>query len=411
MKLIRIGLRHNLLYPFMFLLFIVLCRTIEFIIKTIINDNKKYDMIKSIYPILIFIPQFFGGIILILYIYCISKKKSKTKTKFNGLKLIQTKTFINKSDSLKKIFILIILASYFSFLTILLGKHFISFDSFIKKPHTEIDTDAFLERRIRSMQIIITAFLCNLTLRIKIYKHHTFSLIVIFIFLLIILCFEKIYLKTHILMLLIYIFHFIIRAFLDTIEKYLIEFNFIDIYKMLTYEGLFSIIIYIILSFRYILMKDTYKIIYCLIQKMVEGNKKIIILLVLLILFMICSGFRHIYRVNTIKLYTPMTLALFELLLDPIFVGFTLYRDCRKLDCFWLYFVIIFVILMIMSFFSLVYNEFLVLYCYGLEKDTYSEIKMRAIDSILNQVNQEEDDDNTPKNNNSNDNGIEIPQK
>ena len=409
MKIIRIGLRHNLMYPFMLLLFIFLCRIIELIIGIFNkdnNNNEKYIEIKHIYPILIFIPQSLGGIILILYIFTTNKKKkskSITKTKDIGLKLIQTKTFINKSDSLKKIFLLIFLASYFNFLTILLGKHFFSFKKYI----TEKCTDDFLEKRIRSMQIIITAFLCNLTLRIKIYKHQTFSLIIIFISLLIILCFEKFYLETDKYMLIIYIFHFIIRAFLDTIEKYLFEFNFVDIYKMLTYEGLFSMIVYIILSFIFINSIDEISDIYKVLKKEIgNGNIDIIIILALLLLFMFFTGFRHIYRVNTIKLFTPMTLALFELLLDPFFVGFNLYKDIKEIKTyFWLYFTIIVVILIIMSFFSLVYNEFLVLYCYGLHKDTYLEIKIRAIDSLLN-----EDDinDNMSIMNNST---IEIPQQ
>ena len=148
---------------------------------------------------------------------------------------------MNRPDSIKKIFLLVFLASYFNFLTILLGKHFFNYNTILK----ENDNDKFLEKRIRSMQIIITAQLCNVTLRI--YKHQKFSLIVIFVFLLIILSFEIFSLGTRIEMLLIFILHFIIRAFLDAIEKYLFEFNFMDIYKLLTYEGLFSIIFYSIL--------------------------------------------------------------------------------------------------------------------------------------------------------------------
>ena len=364
-------------------------------------------------PLLIFIPQFIGGLILILYNYIITKKKSHIKTKaniVNVIEFIQTEKLMNRPDSIKKIFLLVFLASYFNFLTILLGKHFFNYNTILK----ENDNDKFLEKRIRSMQIIITAQLCNVTLRINIYKHQKFSLIVIFVFLLIILSFEIFSLGTRIEMLLIFILHFIIRAFLDAIEKYLFEFNFMDIYKLLTYEGLFSIIFYSILYFIY---SDYMNItnIYIYIKKNSENNDiiKMLGLLLLLILFMVCTGFRHIYRVNTIKLYTPMTLALFELLLDPVFVGYYFIKDCQEefnIFEFWLYLTIITFCLIIMSFFSLVYNDFLVLYCYGLEKDTYLEIKHRSLTNFeINKYEDEDDDNNSIKNVNKIQ--IEIPKK
>ena len=78
-----------------------------------------------------------------------------------------------------------------------------------------------------------------------------------------------------------------------------------------------------------------------------------------------------------------MARALFELILDPVIVAYKLWakkNDIQKeIRHFGIYYILIVTFLAIMSFFSLVYNDFIVLYCCDLEKDTYREIKMRAI--------------------------------
>ena len=83
---IRIGIRNNLFYPFMLLLFINLCRGIEIIIKYTIKDK---DNIKYIYPILIFIPQLFGGIFAQLYNINKEKKENTNSKKIEGIELIK----------------------------------------------------------------------------------------------------------------------------------------------------------------------------------------------------------------------------------------------------------------------------------------------------------------------------------
>ena len=390
MKLIGLGPRPNLKYPFMLLLFILLCRIIELRMKALYKENV-YGKLECINPLFIYIPQFLGGFIVILYNYIKNKKKIIEKPKtLDSIEIIQGNNEIHRPDSPKKILLLIILSSYFNFLTILLGKHFFPFE---KQKGIDMPTNKFIERRIRSFQILINAILCYLALKIEIYRHQTVSLIVISVFLLIILCFDHFYLHTHIFMLLLYIFHFVIRAFLDTIEKYLFEFNFLNIYKVLAYEGFFSNIFYIILSLADKNTRNEISSLYDDIIKHISEYMNIIIIFLLLIIFMIFSGFRHIYRVYTIKLFTPMTLSLFELLLDPFFVAFTLYIEPPNNFTNFIDFCLIPFCLLIMSFFSLVYNDFIVLYCFGLQKNTYLEIKKRTktIDNIL--FTEEEDDD------------------
>ena len=89
-----------------------------------------------------------------------------------------------------------------------------------------------------------------------------------------------------------------------------------------------------------------------------------------------------------------MTHALTELILDPAFVAYSLAEMDDKDDIitfFWPYFVIIVICLIIMSFLSLVYNDFIVLYCFGLEENTYLEIKNRAKFYSLTDIEVEEE--------------------
>ena len=85
-----------------------------------------------------------------------------------------------------------------------------------------------------------------------------------------------------------------------------------------------------------------------------------------------------------------MSRALFESTLDPLLFLFnTLTSDGRDEygKRFWIYFSIVVFCLFIISFFALVYNDFIILYCYGLEYNTYKEINKRLyLKSNLNNI-------------------------
>ena len=48
----------------------------------------------------------------------------------------------------------------------------------------------------------------------------------------------------------------------------------------------------------------------------------------------------------------------------------------------WFYLILNFVLAIIVSFFGCVYNEFIILFCCGLERDTHSQISERANTSL-----------------------------
>ena len=158
MRLCSIGIRNNLLYPLMLIIFILLRKIDEILMNT--YDYKSGNFIL---PLSIFISQFFAGVIPILYK---KRQSSKNNRSYSGVELIQNKLEIIQPDSQTKIYILILFASYFNFIGSLLRKQ---------------STDIQLENRTRGFQIIFCALLCYFTIRTKIYKHQLFSLIIIMI--------------------------------------------------------------------------------------------------------------------------------------------------------------------------------------------------------------------------------------
>jgi hypothetical protein len=145
-------------------------------------------------------------------------------------------------------------------------------------------------------------------------------------------------------------------------------------FKVIMFEGLINtifIILIIILFDRDVFNEDIEKF------KNLDGK---IYFIILLFLYFIFSGLKNIYRVATIKLYSPMTRALAEIFLDPIIIMYTLYRDNEIYDSnFWVFYVINIFCLIIMTFCSCIYNDFIVLYCWGLEYNTYSQITKRSL--------------------------------
>ena len=101
--------------------------------------------------------------------------------------------------------------------------------------------------------------------------------------------------------------------------------------------------------------------------------------ILLIIIYIFISGFRNAYRVTTNKYYSPMSRALFESTLDPLLFLYNTLTFNRKDEYigYWIYFSIVLFCLTIIAFFSLVYNDFIILYCCGLQHNTYSEIISR----------------------------------
>ena len=357
--MIKFGNRHNLIYLLLLTLFIAL-RRIESIIMGLIYNYKGPFLLA----VLIFLSKFLFG--LFGYLYSNSGKKINPKYKFMGITLIQTKKKLKVPDKQNKIMILMFLASYFDFV-----------GTVVRKFYIKTSENNTIEHSVRSFQVFSSAIFCYLLLKTHIYRHHLFSLIIIFFCLILIVLVEIFCLegkaKEKLNFFLLTTFSCAGRALLDTIEKYLFDYDFMNPFKVMMFEGLINTILTISLFF--VLERPLYDI-----NELIENISKYYYLLVFfLLLYLILSGLKNIYRVITIKIYSPMARALAESVLDPFIVAYYLIRnDYTKNDEFWIYCGVIMFCSIIMPFSSCVYNEFIILYCCKLEYNTHVEITNRA---------------------------------
>ncbi len=373
--MLKFGFRNNNFYPLMLLLFIFL----RILVEKILKAHPYKEDIDFILSFLIFFSQSLIGAIIYLYYNC--KKKEPTQepiitgkriSKIGTVTLIMNKSYEINDSKFKKIS-LIIFASFFNFVGSIIRS-----DDAINFGEKE-ENNSQLEIRIRSIQIIISSLLCYFTLRLNIYKHQKLSLIIISLFLVFLIIIELIIAsnkKNKILSMLIVIMSCLSRAFLDVTEKYLFDYNYINILSMLIYEGLIGIFLFIIF---FIVNKSYQNQGKNILIDMSHFNWQLITFILLIILYTVISGFRNAYRVTTNKYYSPMSRALFESTLDPFlflynFLTFYSYDEGSKK---WIYFSTVLFCLLVIAFFSLVYNDFIIFYCYGLEYNTYSEINRR----------------------------------
>ena len=373
--MLKFGFRNNNFYPLMLLLFIFLRLCVDKILK--VHPYKKN--IDFVISFLIFFSQSLIGGLILLYYYCKRKRMSEKYNQINlsytqvgAIKLIMNKSYKPTIKRYKK-YLLINFASFFNFIgTIIRSDDVINFGQ-------KQENNSQLEIRIRSVQIIISSLLCYFTIRLNIYKHQKLSLIIISFFLLFLIIMELVItsnIKNKILAILICVMSCLSRAFLDVTEKYLFDFDYINVLSMLIYEGVIGLVFFVIFfSTNSAYQKQGLNI----LKDMSELGWPFISFLLLIILYTIISGFRNAYRVTTNKYYSPMSRALFESTLDPfLFLYNFLTQNTSDGNCGkWIYFSLVVFSLSVIAFFSLIYNDFIILYCCGLEYNTYKGINSR----------------------------------
>ena len=399
--MLGIGIRNNLIYPLMLLLCIFICRVDEIIMKKYFNFSLKYS-----FSVFLSTSQLLSALIPILYRCKKSEKKTINKVQSNhAIQYIENRqTHIEFPDSNIKITFLLFFDTFFYFVTISFrNKYF-----FVGNKRRSIDE--FIEKRLRSMQMIFCVILCSLSTNLKIYKHQKLALLVISVFLMMNMLIEIFWLQTEILVLVLFILCFLLRSFLDTTEKYLLEVDYACPYRILLWEGIMANILFSIL---FIFERDYVKEIKSFITQ--EKTREFYILLVLFSIYLVSHGFRSLYQIHTVKYFSPMARALFELLLDPFIIIYNFWeknKDIKdEIKNSIIYYIITVTSLLLMSFFSLVYNDFLVLYCCGLEKETYLEIKKRASSHNINFGLDDDEEDERIMDNDNTENASELSSK
>ena len=291
--MIKIGLRNNLLYPLLLIIFTFFRR----ILSDVISDLLKFESSISFLTLLMFFSEFIVGLSIYMYQLKFFKHNKKTNVRKSSIKLIVTHKEISYPDSIFKIYILIFIATYFDFVVfILISYYFPQFENISKSLNVRLGGSLTLS------SFIFSYFL----LKIKIFKHQKVSLIIIFVCLLLIIIveisFNIIYNKIKwniFLIILLNIISFIFIGFQNNIEKYLLEYNYINPFQLLMLEGLIGLI----LSIIYSLLDNPFK---SIIDYSKSEKIKFIYLLICLILFIILSGLRNSYKILTIRKYSPM---------------------------------------------------------------------------------------------------------
>jgi hypothetical protein len=378
--MIKIGLRKNLLYPLLLIIFTFFRR----ILSVIISEFLEFESSLSFLTLLMFFSEFITGLIIYIYqLKFLKYNKKRTKSKNSRIKYLVSNNKISYHDSRFKVYILIFIGTYFDFVEfILTSYYFPKFENISKS----------LNIRLGSALTLSSFILYYFLLRIEVFNHQKFSLIIIFVCLLIIILLEIIFnaiYKTlnenNFLIILLIIISFFFIGYQDNIEKYILEFNFINPFKLLMIEGLFGII----LAFIYSFVENPFDNIIKFYQE--KKTIKFIYLLICLSLFIILSGGRNSYRILTNRLYSPITKAIADSFLDPILI---LYYFFMGIDFKFqneknlLYFIFNLILSIVIFFGGIVYSELLVIYHFNLEKNTHYEVARRAseIENIVDNV-------------------------
>ena len=384
--MIKCALRHNSIFPFQFLIW-TFFRDIE---TTLISYFFDLDYLL-IYTPLMFLGEFLAGLTFYLYQkQFLSKKKKGKITNFMPIQFVKAKHRLIKDSKTKIIFLLITTGAsdFVQFVILLQTSKFMTLSG-------------SLEQRLRGIFTINYALFYYYILRLPIFKHQIFSLIIIAICIIIVIITEFIFQEINIFLsyvefiyafLLIFIAIFF-STLMESIEKYLFEYNELNPFLTLLFEGIFGFIltsIYCIFNSPFDDIINFYKN---------KQTYEFTLLIFTLILYVILSGGKNSFRVVTTKIYSPMTSSFMEYILNPFYLIYYFISGSDFISLGknnFVYFIINFVISLIITFCGGVYNEFLILFCCGLERDTYIQVRNRSnFENELNKLYEGDDDDSS----------------
>ncbi len=387
--MIKIKLRRNLLYLFVY-----------FIAWTILTVFEEFMSCSSyVYLSLAILSKIFGGLIVYLYQYNFIKRNKK-QTKYFEINLIFNQYKLKTKDNIIKIAILLFFASFFYVFRFFIDYNFFGY----------LDNSPTIDYRLSSIQTISSALICTYALGFEMRRHHKVSLIIISICLLLTYGIEIIYKSASInlnniaLFNLLILYYYIVETFGNCIEKYLVDVNYINPFLILMLEG----IIDLLLASIYI---SIYKKPIRKFNNKINNNGKRTFLLYIFgfIIYVILGSITNIYKIYCNVIYSPMARSLVEYILNPFFNIYTFFEldDFNKKVS---HFIISMIICTIISFFGCVYNEYIILYCCGLENETKDIIAERApnVNNLFENDNYELDINDNENENFHEDNKDEI---
>ena len=376
--MIKIKFRKNLLY----LLVYYISAFIDYnVIGTIIFAQFEFNPIFAC--ILLFpVENIIGGLIVFLYQKYSIKKRDKFK--YFGVELLDSeKKVIN--DGICKRILLILFASYFSFFNLIVTTFYL----FGYIPWS-------MNLRLSSIQIIASSLICMYIFGFKLKKHHKVSLTIIGCFLFISMFVDFIFIiyykykniNAPIFQYFMTLFYYICFSLNNCIEKYLVDIDYMNPFIILMIEGVFQLAMSGIVSI-WAPPFEEFK------SKIIQDN--LVLFICLYILFFIIQIVVNVYRIYCNVIYSPMARSLIDYLLNP-FINIYYYFSNDFFGNL-AYFIVTEILSLVMSFFGCVFNEYIILYFCGLERETQDEIAYRALhsrtmsESELDEITKNEKDD------------------
>ena len=367
--MIKITGRHNVIYIIQLVIWSNIRTIDKIILSHLYNFNKS-----AIFTVLMFLGELTSGALVYKY----QSKYLRKKEDDNYINKVRKRStsiqkYIYKPNSIK-IYILLFFATFLDFVEFIITSFYIKNFSYISSS---------LDSRLYNFLVICNGIAFIFLLKIKIYKHQKLSLIIIFICLIITIASEYAFqivdgvftYDEFTLALVLILIEYFDLALMDIIDKYLLEFESVDPFFIIMIEGLIGFL---------------FSILFCFIENPIENLKHIYnkestasfcLFVILLLLFYLLTAFRVAFRIMVNKIYSPMVLTLSDYFLNPIYIIYYFFTGDFKSkegrDIF--YFVLNLILSILTAFSTFIYNEFIVLFCFGLEKNTYDQITKRSL--------------------------------
>ena len=371
--MIKFTQRRNIFYIIQLVLWSNLRAIVKILLSKLYNFNKS-----SIYTILMFFGEFTSGSIVYKYQSKYLRKK-ENEALLALIKKNHPSFEKNQSKNNKiKVYILLIIATFLDFVEFIITTFYIKNFYFISSS---------LDSRCYSFLVISNAFGYRYLLKFKIFKHQIFSLIIIFVCFIITLSTEYIFQITNEIFtygeftvsLVLILLEYFYLSLMDIIDKYLLEFESTDPFFIIMFEGLIGFF---------------FGIGFCLKENPFPGLKYIydsnsttsfILFIFLIFLFYIFTILRTAFRIMVNKLYSPMVLTLSDYFLNPLYIIYDYidgdFKSKNGQNIF--YFILNLILSILTAFSTFIYNEFIVLFCFGFERNTYDQITKRSFSEKL----------------------------
>lgn len=289
---IKFGFRHNLIYLLMLIIFNFCRQIFSIIIEDLFEESLLFILIM-------FLGEFIAGGILTYYQSSFIFKNRNNS--YMGIKLINAPSDIRNPDSKTKIYLLLFMASFFDFIGFTISRFYLP---------KYLEDSKTLEMRLSSILIILSALFFIFLLKLEILKHQIFALLITGMCLIVIIVMEfyfqinknnKTFIEFLKILGLIFCGHFF-NSLLDSSEKYLLEYDFLNPFKTLMIEGFFGTILISIYISIYFIYNEPFKEIKKYYNDDDETSKleKIIWLILIFILYLFLNSGRNVYRVQTL---------------------------------------------------------------------------------------------------------------